>query len=40
MSCVADIYHWMDVNELKINHDKANYAYLPEVPHLSILQYG
>jgi len=21
-NCVADICHWMDVNELKLNHDK------------------
>ena len=37
---VADICHWMDVNELKLNHDKTEImlTYLLEVPYSTTLQ--
>ena len=37
---VADICHWMDVNELKLNHDKTEImlTYLLQVPYSSTLQ--
>ena len=28
-NCVADICHWMDVNELKLNHDRQKLCLFP-----------
>ena len=43
-NCVADICHWMDVNELKLNHDKTEimliYSKYHDCPYFSYFSMG